>query len=95
MTCWQCGAPYPPDVGFCRACGAFVRPRNAPVNGPGATTAGALQVPVVAPPASGAPRDPRILAGRFSGNLDAPVVDGAVRDPIERFGPKLRWSAMS
>ena len=53
MTCWQCGASYPPDVGFCRACGAFVRPRNAPVNGPGATTAGALQVPVVAPPASG------------------------------------------
>ena len=22
MTCWQCGAPLPPDAGFCRACGA-------------------------------------------------------------------------
>lgn len=30
MSCWQCGAPLPPDVGFCRACGALVRPRSAP-----------------------------------------------------------------
>ena len=37
MTCWQCGAPLPPDVGFCRACGAFVRPRSGPVNTPGFT----------------------------------------------------------
>ena len=28
MTCAQCGLPLPPDVGFCRACGAFVRPRS-------------------------------------------------------------------
>lgn len=30
MSCWQCGAPLPPDVGFCRGCGALVRPRSAP-----------------------------------------------------------------
>ena len=29
MNCSQCGVPLPPDVGFCRACGAFVRPRSA------------------------------------------------------------------
>jgi len=45
MTCWQCGAPLPPDAGFCRACGAFLRPRNAPVNRPSATTPPAPQTP--------------------------------------------------
>jgi hypothetical protein len=38
MTCWQCGAALPPDVGFCRACSAFVRPRNAPLTRPAETT---------------------------------------------------------
>jgi len=32
MICSQCGLPLPPDVGFCRACGAFVRPRSASGN---------------------------------------------------------------
>ena len=45
MTCWQCGAPLPPDVGFCRTCGAFVRPRSVPVNRPGLRTPGAPQKP--------------------------------------------------
>ena len=59
MTCWQCGAPLPPDVGFCRACGAFVRPRSVPVNRLGVTTPGAARTPsgstaddVAAPPPS-------------------------------------------
>ena len=45
MTCWQCGAALPPDVGFCRACGAFVRPRSMPGNRYGATTSHAPQTP--------------------------------------------------
>ena len=45
MSCWQCGAPLPPDVGFCRTCGAFVRPRSVPVNRPGLTTPVAPQTP--------------------------------------------------
>lgn len=54
MSCWQCGASLPPDVGFCRACGALVRPRSAPPS----TTATPLQqssvVSTGAPRASGA-----------------------------------------
>ncbi len=45
MTCWQCGAALPPDVGFCRACGAFVRPRSMPVNRFGATAPHAPPTP--------------------------------------------------
>ncbi len=52
MTCWQCGAPLPPDVGFCRACGAFVRPRDFLVTGSGVARANAPQAPIVPSPAS-------------------------------------------
>ena len=45
MTCWQCGAALPPDVGFCRGCGAFVRPRSMPGNRYGATAPHAPQTP--------------------------------------------------
>lgn len=54
MTCWQCGGALPPDVGFCRGCGALVRPRSAPI---GAVTEAAAetQLPAlrqtIAPPA--------------------------------------------
>lgn len=44
MTCWQCGAALPPDVGFCRACGALVRPRSVPVVA-GSEAAGPATVP--------------------------------------------------
>ncbi len=43
MICAKCGTPLPPDAGFCRACGAFVRPRGAPGN--------AQTTPSVSPPA--------------------------------------------
>ena len=45
MTCWQCGAALPQDAGFCRACGAFVRPRNMPVSGMGPATLGGSRRP--------------------------------------------------
>lgn len=47
MKCSQCGVPLPPDVGFCRACGAFVRPRSATPSG--LTTPGPSQVAAVEP----------------------------------------------
>ena len=69
MNCWQCGAPLPPDVGFCHACGAFLRGRSAPANLPD--------------PASGAHRDrqvppPGSPGARLPGAPPAPI-GGAAR----------------
>lgn len=74
MTCWQCGTPLPPDVGFCRACGAFVRPRSMPAAT--LTVAPDEQAPAVGfpPRASGAARsEPWSIA---------PVVTHAPAPPI-------------
>ena len=58
MTCWQCGAPLPPDAGFCRGCGAFARPRNVVGNSPGTSQPGLSQSPVALPPAAVSARTP-------------------------------------
>ncbi len=50
MNCWQCGAQIPPDAGFCRACGAFLRPRSAPVSRPDVASPN----PPLGPPRDGA-----------------------------------------
>lgn len=63
MTCWQCGTPLPPDVGFCRACGAFVRPRSAPVDRPG--VAKAVVPRVTAPPPDLASAPPPAAEGAW------------------------------
>ena len=84
MTCWQCGAPLPPDAGFCRTCGAILRGRSAPATRVGVATPGAPQPP---PPVGGGLQRP--WTGEASGSTASPSPPGArVQGPP----PQGPWS---
>jgi len=92
MTCWQCGEPLPPDVGFCRACRAFVRPRSAPLIRPGFAT-GAPQEPLrTAPDVAGMAPASSVPAGLES----TPQFSASPTLSISRLAaPAAAWSSSS
>jgi len=100
MTCWQCGAQLPPDVGFCRACGAFVRPRNVPANRWGVTSPGTTQTPSgpgvdvtpAQPPSSsvaGSEQIPQFAAGSVPWSVSESAT--ATPTPAGTAAPSTSW----